>query len=270
MRITQYHLRMLAMLTFVQSVGQVPALAQQNAAANLAGLAAAYPELLDRVEGNTLVWKDGTRMTIDDGKGPKSFEALLASPDIKDMFFTPYPPGPLTAPPAVDADPGRARNSAFFDKMYGNCRSGAAAKNLVKITWLPKKWGKSLQATRVNGVAEQLSAVSKELDELPTKFDVFLFPTEGTYTGDCRVIAGTNRVSEHGYGIAIDLPTKRADYWRWAGAKAHDPIPYRNKIPMEIVTIFEKHGFIWGGKWYHYDTMHFEYRPELLPTAIRE
>ena len=28
--------------------------------------------------------------------------------------------------------------------------------------------------------------------------------------------------------------------------------------------IFEKHGFIWGGRWYHYDTMHFEYRPELV------
>jgi hypothetical protein len=30
------------------------------------------------------------------------------------------------------------------------------------------------------------------------------------------------------------------------------------------VRVFEKHGFIWGGAWYHYDTMHFEYRPELL------
>src|SRR5690242_16362928 len=27
---------------------------------------------------------------------------------------------------------------------------------------------------------------------------------------------------------------------------------------------FEQHGFIWGGRWAHYDTMHFEYRPELL------
>jgi hypothetical protein len=34
-------------------------------------------------------------------------------------------------------------------------------------------------------------------------------------------------------------------------------------MPQEIVDIFERHGFIWGGKWYHYDTMHFEYRPEL-------
>jgi hypothetical protein len=35
-------------------------------------------------------------------------------------------------------------------------------------------------------------------------------------------------------------------------------------MPPEIVAIFERHGFIWGGKWRHYDTMHFEYRPELL------
>jgi D-alanyl-D-alanine carboxypeptidase len=30
------------------------------------------------------------------------------------------------------------------------------------------------------------------------------------------------------------------------------------------VRIFEKQGFVWGGYWYHFDTMHFEYRPELL------
>lgn len=41
--------------------------------------------------------------------------------------------------------------------------------------------------------------------------------------------------------------------------------PHRNPIPWEIVEIFEKYGFIWGGKWYHCDTMHFEYRPKLLP-----
>jgi hypothetical protein len=28
--------------------------------------------------------------------------------------------------------------------------------------------------------------------------------------------------------------------------------------------VFEAERFIWGGKWYHYDTMHFEYRPELF------
>ena len=42
-----------------------------------------------------------------------------------------------------------------------------------------------------------------------------------------------------------------------------------NQIPIQIVRIFEKHGFIWGGFWYHFDTMHFEYRPELLPNRPR-
>jgi hypothetical protein len=36
------------------------------------------------------------------------------------------------------------------------------------------------------------------------------------------------------------------------------------RIPPEIVAGFERHGFIWGGRWAHFDTMHFKYRPELL------
>jgi hypothetical protein len=24
---------------------------------------------------------------------------------------------------------------------------------------------------------------------------------------------------------------------------------------------------VWGGKWWHFDTMHFEYRPELIAFA---
>ena len=40
--------------------------------------------------------------------------------------------------------------------------------------------------------------------------------------------------------------------------------PSHHDSGSEIVDIFERHGFIWGGKWYHYDTMHFEHRPELL------
>jgi hypothetical protein len=54
-----------------------------------------------------------------------------------------------------------------------------------------------------------------------------------------------------------------ADYWRWS-KDTNAPI-WKNRIPTEIVRAFEHHGFIWGGYWYHFDTMHFEYRPELLP-----
>ncbi len=227
-----------------------------------ARLIAAYPGFLARREGNALVWRDGKRMTIDDGRGPKTLAARLDAPDLKDMLAEPYPMG-AAPPPARGSDPGRARNNEFFTAMYGDCRRDEVRANLVPVVWLPKKWGKTLQVTRVNGVAERLAAVSAELDGLPARFDVFLFPPAGTY--NCRVIAGTERVSPHGLGIAIDISTKQADYWRWGKPGADGQPAYRNRIPAEIVAIFEKHGFIWGGKWYHYDTMHFEYRPELLP-----
>ena len=139
--------------------------------------------------------------------------------------------------------------------------------NLVDVVWLASKSGRRLKATKINGVASQLQAISNALDRLADKFTVFLEPPAGTF--NCRTIAGTQRLSAHSYGAAIDISVKRADYWRWAlpakGARGENSeILYRNAIPIEIVEIFERHGFIWGGRWYHYDTMHFEYRPELL------
>lgn len=234
----------------------------QPHAAVISRLVAAYPTFIERADGNALVWTDGTRMTIDDSKAGKSFEALLDAADIKDMFYAPYPPGAMSAPPQINVDPGRVRNEALFRKMYGDCSKGETQKTLVEIIWLPKKWGKTLSVTRVNGVAEKLSTISRELDELPARLDDYLRPAAGTF--NCRVIAGTERSSTHGLGIAIDIATKHAHYWRWTEPDASGRYAYRNLIPPEVVEVFEKHGFIWGGKWYHFDTMHFEYRPELI------
>ena len=234
----------------------------QEGAQRLAPLLSAYPQHLLRVEGNTLLWRDGTVMEVDDGKGAKPFDAWLENPDIEDMLQIPYPPGDVTHPPEVNIDPGRARNLAFFDKMYGDCRKGEVEKSLTEIVWLPKKARQRLKVTTVNGVDQKLAAVSQELDQLPARFDAFLFPAAGAY--NCRAIAGTDRASAHGHGIAIDISLKHSDYWRWSKPGPGGVYAHKNAIPMEIVRIFEGHGFIWGGKWYHYDTMHFEYRPELL------
>ena len=46
-----------------------------DVAAEAARLISAYPDLLDSIEGNTLVWKDGTRMEFDDGK----FEVIIVT-----------------------------------------------------------------------------------------------------------------------------------------------------------------------------------------------
>ncbi len=71
----------------------------------------------------------------------------------------------------------------------------------------------------------------------------------------------------HAFAAAIDLNVKFADYWIWSGGRPGRVPVYRNKVPRAIIEVFERHGFIWGGKWYHFDTMHFEYRPELIAIA---
>ncbi|HVR59254.1 MAG TPA: M15 family metallopeptidase [Pseudolabrys sp.] len=71
----------------------------------------------------------------------------------------------------------------------------------------------------------------------------------------------------YGFGIAIDIAAAHSHYWLRAKPGAGGHITYKNEIPREIVRTFEAHGFIRGGKWYHYDTMHFEYRPELIGAA---
>jgi len=245
------------------SEGALAASAGSGVPGGVERLVWAYGGAIARIEGGDLVWHDATRMPIDDGRGMKSFEAWLAAPDLKDMFRQSYPAGaPAVAPPR-EFDPGRARNTALFDKLYGDCVTGGVAAHLVDVVWLPKKYGKSLRFNGRHGAAERLAAVSQRLDALPSHFDDFLLPPAGTY--HCRPIAGTNRISAHGYGIAIDLAVKRSHYWRWAGGVSG---PYRNEIPDEIVAAFEAEGFIWGGRWSHFDTMHFEYRPELIgPTG---
>jgi hypothetical protein len=196
-------------------------------------------------------------MAVSDGKLNESYDDRLKSATILDQMLLPYPKGPLAKPPALEDDPGRFRNAEFFDKMYGNCDKGETQKKLVTLNWLPNAHAGVLKVTSVNGVVDRLRDVSAEIDRLPMALKKFAFPSAGTF--NCRVVKDTGNRSMHAWGAAIDLNTKFSDYWLWSKGKS-----YRNRMPMEIVEIFERHGFIWGGKWGHYDTMHFEYRPELL------
>jgi hypothetical protein len=224
-------------------------------------LVRAYPDTIAGVEGDALVLKDGTRLPLSDGKSDKSFDELLDKPDIGDMFAFDYPAGAPAAAPAENFDPGRIRVEALFRALYGDCQKGTLAKQR-QVKWVPKHHGGTVSFTTAQGADKALEAVSAELDQLPDSFAKYLVPPAGTY--NCRVIANTDRMSMHAYAAAIDINTKQTTYWQWVKPGADGLYKWSNKIPPEIVAIFEKHGFIWGGRWYHFDTMHFEYRPELL------
>lgn len=250
----------IALAIALLTIAPPQAVRAQSASAALDALVAAYPSRLVRHDNEYIYWRDGTRMPVWDGRQHKSFNQLLRSASILDQFRLPYPRGRLRSHPPVNDDPGRFRNEAFFNKMYGDCRKGQVRRHLVSIVWLPHTWGRRITVTRVNGIARRLQAISNEIDALPEAIKRTAYPIGGTYV--CRAVADTGKPSVHSYGAAIDLNTRYGDYWYWH--RRTDPIPYRNRMPQEIVNIFERHGFIWGGKWYHYDTMHFEYRPELL------
>jgi hypothetical protein len=88
-----------------------------------------------------------------------------------------------------------------------------------------------------------------------------------------REISGSGSRSHHAWGLAVDLvPSSyggRHVYWRWSRVFNREswheiPVSRRWSPPQAVIEAFERHGFIWGGKWSHFDTIHFEYRPEII------
>jgi peptidoglycan L-alanyl-D-glutamate endopeptidase CwlK len=225
----------------------------------------AYPGKFITATKNSIIWFDSTEMVFDDNKHHKSFQALLDSADLEDQVCSMKYPRDGFTQPKKNNDAGRVRYEPFFRKMYGSTERQVKA-NLVEITWLPKHVNQKIKISKVNGVADKLKKISEELDKHP-ELAKYLKNPGGTFKW--RTINGTNRLSTHSFGITIDINTSFSNYWQWdhkewktKGEQIN--ITYTNRIPLTIVQIFEKYGFIWGGKWYHYDTMHFEYRPELL------
>lgn len=228
-----------------------------------ARLVGGYPGIVARVTAREVILGDGTHFPITPSPVRNGARDDQPARNIADMFAEPYPAG-SSSPPAPGADPGRQRFEPFFDHVYGDCRRGEVARHLRAVAWMPGATRQKVLMTTVNGVADRLEAVVRDLAALPPALTRQLVPSAGTY--NCRAIAGTGQRSMHGYGVAIDIAAASSDYWRWAGGEG---ARWRNRIDPRIVAAFEKHGFIWGGRWSHFDTMHFEYRPELMPPQDR-
>jgi hypothetical protein len=224
-------------------------------------LVKSYPDTLLSASDNHVTFRfKAEAVVVDDGKARDHFQQLEDG-DIEDSLEQLYEAGPCEIKPQRNEDPGRIRSERFLRVMYGDSAKEVQA-NLVDVKW----FGETLHVTKVNGVNK---ALEKVRDDLVSRSDLrkYVSPSAGVF--NWRKVAGQSNLSVHSFGAAIDLDTKFADYWVWSGGKPGNVPVYKNQFPMDIVEIFEKHGFIWGGRWYHYDTMHFEYRPELLEIGRR-
>ena len=223
----------------------------------------AYPNLILRVDDTTLVFKNGISLPYKTTDAKISWDDKINHADLEMQLSQTYDAGGVQTPPPYLFDPGRLRYQPFFQAIYGKDQK-AIEKNLVLISWPTLKGSIKLPVNRINDVDKKLYAIGQEIAKLPKSDRIW---AEGATTYCYRVIKDTDRLSMHSFGIAIDLAPNTPQYWKNEAPNETDKIGYKNTMPLSIVRIFEKHGFIWGGRWYHYDTMHFEYRPELLNPA---
>lgn len=218
----------------------------------------AYPDFIVGYEGGNLLLSDGAKLLYDDRQA-KTFEEKLDKADPEDMFAFKY--DIKASEPDYLQDSGRSRCEQLFKFMYGS-NENEVRKNLVTVDW----FGDRVVFTKINGAADSLRSVAKEIGKYP-ELQLYL-RSSGTFFW--RKVRSANRQSAHSYGIAIDVGVSYSDYWLWKnkGKKETDRIRYINRMPQLLINIFEKHGFIWGGRWYHFDTMHFEFRPEILYGCV--
>ena len=225
----------------------------------------AYPGLrVDESAGHVLL-ADGARLPLGRKTGRPARD-ILADASIAEQFVQVYPLAfDLSARETPWFDPGRFRNDAFFRALWFDDEA-SAARSLVSVRYKGAQAQPRFAMTTKHCVAHQLegafAALSAQHDHA---LDPFFTKVGGSF--NWRLIAGTQRLSSHSFGIALDLNTELGGYWRWAGARAGEVGPYANHYPEILVSTLERYGFIWGGKWHHFDGMHFEYRPELILHA---
>lgn len=225
----------------------------------------AYPEYITGVEkgeeGKVFVVTTSGKKILYDDKQSKDFNGKMDNADLQDILEDIYP---LSTPDKlldINRDPGRFRNYNLLNEVYGNSER-AVSTNLIGVS-SPYK---SYQFNKNNGAAESLKTAMEELKQLSLgngAVSSLINPVNGTF--NYRVISGTGKLSPHAYGIAIDINSNPSDYWKWASREAGEKRML--SYPKELVETFEKNNFVWGGKWGHFDILHFEYRPEILIKA---
>ena len=125
-------------------------------------------------------------------------------------------------------------------------------------------------------IHQKLNLVQRDIYEIAktdSEVQTFLDKLDSADSYAWRVISDSGNRSFHSMGLAIDVLPKgwgqKNLYWAWR--RDIDPknwmmldLDRRWMPPAKVIEIFERHGFIWGGKWIIWDNMHFEYRPEVI------
>ncbi|MDR1144216.1 MAG: M15 family metallopeptidase [Spirochaetaceae bacterium] len=245
---------------------------------------AAYPGVIERAEyrnGDWAVLMRGKWFYHADGRLLPEEHRSQADSWARQSFYSYFPDLPPWKEPEGEqaerlknvlasrrANPPK-RDPEFYDTLWQARTRNEAAANLVQISFLGKRFG----------VHRDISERLKKIDALITeeaKTDPavrqWIDSIGSIGAWNWRNVAATVSRSYHSYAVALDILPKAlrglATYWQWTADNNPEwyKVPYSGRWhpPLSVVRIFERYGFCWGGKWPLFDTMHFEYRPEIM------
>ncbi|MGL4324325.1 MAG: M15 family metallopeptidase [Beijerinckiaceae bacterium] len=167
------------------------------------------------------------------------------------------------------------QNSAAMNAFYGNpdanhdgrADSAWAARHLVRIKppypmqW---SWGGAVASLTVNrrcapSLQRILEAIAQHYGSQAAIEKARMHLCGGAF--HFRLKRGGHTLSIHSWGAAIDLDPERNGFGRRYSEN-------RGMMPMAVVDIFAREGWIWGGRWSKADAMHFQAaRLNKLPPA---
>ncbi|MDR0586378.1 MAG: M15 family metallopeptidase [Treponema sp.] len=257
---------------------------QERAERMMKAFAAGYPEAIEKAEfrdGDWAVLMKGRWFYCADGRLLP--EELLDKKDqfARQSFYSYFPDLPEWKAPEGEAaerlknalssrraNPPR-RAPDFFDTLWDAHNRGESYDNLVQIRFL----GRAVLVHR--GIAERLGKIEariREAAKTDPAIQEFIDNIGSVGAWNWRNVAATASRSFHSYATAVDiLPESMRGlqtYWQWTADNNAEwyTVPYSGRFhpPEPVVKAFEAYGFCWGGKWLLFDTMHFEYRPEIM------
>jgi hypothetical protein len=247
-------------------------------------LAAAYPDRIEKAEfkdGDWTVLMQGGRYYFCGGRLlPEELRSKEADYSPQPFYNYAAELPPWEAPSAEDAEryknmaSNRSRNPVkrsphFLDALWQARTRDESQKRLKDISFL------GFTVAVHEGIRGPLARVEAQIFAVANNDPQLRAWVDSINTVACwnwRTIADTQTRSYHAYGVAIDIMPKqlggKETYWLWAARNKPEwwNIPYSGRLhpPSSVIKAFESQGFIWGGKWLFFDTMHFEYRPEIF------
>lgn len=164
----------------------------------------------------------------------------------------------------LNGSAGNRKGSDFYNQCLTIYKEDDAKPRMTVITvpvWRLKndvKTAGTMQLTVNGSIAEEVKQIFKEIYEGPQQFPI---SDAGGFSW-----RGDGSKSEHNWGTAIDL-NSNSNYCLYAdGTVVGDHWtpgldPYSFYADCDVVKVFKKHGFLWGGDWpwSTRDYMHFSY-----------